>query len=218
MSPGVEPEKATFRDEEDLSEEDLSEEDLSEEDLSEEDLSEEDLAEEDTRDGAAPDDGAHDEAPREAAAASDEEGPGKDTPAAALGAVRPGLVRFDPAAWTDSVPPRSGDGGAWRLVVRRRLYDHGTMVQSTASLAPLAGSQELRLGPDAMSQLGIEPGDEVRVRTPRGELVVTAAADTGVPGGVALLQFNAAPVQETSASALIDVSVAVVEVDLEKVV
>ena len=92
------------------------------------------------------------------------------------------------------------------------------MVQSSASLAPLAGSQELRLGPDAMSRLGVEPGDEVRVRTPRGELVVAAVADAGVPGGVALLQFNAAPVHETSASALIDASVAVVEVDLEKVV
>jgi anaerobic selenocysteine-containing dehydrogenase len=68
-----------------------------------------------------------------------------------------------------------------------------------------------------MTQLGVEPGDEVRVRSPRGELVVAAVGDGGVPSGVALLQFNAAPVHETSASALIDSSVAVVEVDVEKV-
>jgi hypothetical protein len=41
--------------------------------------------------------------------------------------------------------------------------------------------------------------------------------DAGVPSDVALLQFNAAPVYETGASALIDFSLAVVEVDVEKV-
>jgi anaerobic selenocysteine-containing dehydrogenase len=68
-----------------------------------------------------------------------------------------------------------------------------------------------------MSKLGVEPGDDVRVRSPRGELVVAAVGDAGVPSDVALLQFNAAPVYETGASALIDFSLAVVEVDVEKV-
>ena len=194
MSPGVEPERAAFQDGEDLDEDESGNEDESDEDLA-------------------------DAAPRGAEAAfADEEGPGTDFRPLVDAAARPGLARFDPAAWTDSVPPPSGDGRSWRLVVRRGLYDHGTMVQSSASLAPLAGAQELRLGPEAMDRLGVEPGDEVRVRTPRGELVLAAVADAGVPGGVALLQFNAAPAHETSASALIDASVAVVEVDLEKVV
>jgi NADH-quinone oxidoreductase subunit G len=130
---------------------------------------------------------------------------------------QPSLLRFDPGAWAASAPLPSVDGRSWRLVVRRGLYDHGTLVQSAESLAPLARSQELRLAPHAMTQLGVEPGDEVRVRSPRGELVVAAVGDGGVPSGVALLQFNAAPVHETSASALIDSSVAVVEVDVEKV-
>ena len=143
-------------------------------------------------------------------------------PAPAAAAVpggnrQPSLLRFDPGAWAASAPLPSVDGRSWRLVVRRGLYDHGTLVQSAESLAPLARSQELRLAPHAMTQLGVEPGDEVRVRSPRGELVVAAVGDGGVPSGVALLQFNAAPVHETSASALIDSSVAAVEVDVEKV-
>jgi anaerobic selenocysteine-containing dehydrogenase len=143
-------------------------------------------------------------------------------PAPAAAAVpggnrQPSLLRFDPGAWAASAPLPSVDGRSWRLVVRRGLYDHGTLVQSAESLAPLARSQELRLAPQAMEQLGVEPGDEVRVRSGRGELVVAAVGDAGVPSGVALLQFNAAPVHETSASALIDSSVAVVEVDVEKV-
>jgi len=36
------------------------------------------------------------------------------------------------------------DESPFRLVVRRGLYNHGTLVQSAGSLAPLAGSQELR--------------------------------------------------------------------------
>jgi hypothetical protein len=47
--------------------------------------------------------------------------------------------------------------------------------------------------------------------------LVAAVGNAGVPTGVALLQFNAAPIYETSASALIDSSVAAVEVDVEKV-
>ena len=130
---------------------------------------------------------------------------------------QPSLLRFDPGAWTASVPLPPADENSWRLVVRRGLYDHGTLVQSAESLAPLARRQELRLAPLAMSKLGVEPGDDVRVRSPRGELVVAAVGDAGVPSGVALLQFNAAPVHETGASALLDFSLAVVEVDVEKV-
>jgi len=66
--------------------------------------------------------------------------------------------------------------------------------------------------------LGVKPGDEVRVSTPRGELVVAAVGDGGVPSGVALLQFNAVPAHETGASALIDCSVRVVGLDVEKVI
>jgi formylmethanofuran dehydrogenase subunit D len=68
-----------------------------------------------------------------------------------------------------------------------------------------------------MRELHVEPGDEVRVRAARGELVVAAAGDAGVPCGVALLQFNSAPAGEMSASALLDSSVPAVEVGLEKV-
>ena len=175
--------------------------------------------------GAAMSPGVEPTADREAFAdeeAYEEEELFDEEPAPAAAAVpggnrQPSLLRFDPGAWAASAPLPSVDGRSWRLVVRRGLYDHGTLVQSAESLAPLARSQELRLAPHAMTQLGVEPGDEVRVRSPRGELVVAAAGDAGVPSGVALLQFNAAPVHETSASALIDSSVAAVEVDVEKV-
>jgi NADH-quinone oxidoreductase subunit G len=133
------------------------------------------------------------------------------------GNLQPGLLRFDPGAWTASAPRPTVGERSWSLVVRRELYDHGTLVQSAESLAPLARSQQLRLAPPAMKELGVEPGGEVRVRSSRGELVVAAVGDSGVPSGVAFLQFNAAPGDSPGASALIDSSVVAVEVGVEKV-
>ncbi len=129
----------------------------------------------------------------------------------------PAVLRFDAGAWPGPSPFAPADEHSWRLVVRRQLYDHGTLVQSAESLAPLARPQELRVAPEAMAHLGVEPGDELRVRSARGEVVVRAVGDGGVPAGVALLQFNAAPVHETSASALVDWSVRAVEIEVEKV-
>ena len=53
--------------------------------------------------------------------------------------------------------------------------------------------------------------------SPSGELTCALVADTGVPSGVALLQFNAAPIYEQSASALIANGAAAVEIQVEKV-
>ncbi|MGO9335770.1 MAG: NADH-quinone oxidoreductase subunit NuoG [Acidimicrobiales bacterium] len=153
---------------------------------------------------------------------ADQEGLGDEVAPVATsepgGSRPPSLLRFDPDAWTAPSPVPPVDQGSWRLVVRRGLYDYGTLVQSAESLAPLAGAQVLRLSPQAMRQLGVGTGDEVRVRTPRGELVLAAVGDVGVPAGVAHLQFNAAPAHEASASGLIDSSVGVVEIDVEKVI
>jgi NADH-quinone oxidoreductase subunit G len=129
----------------------------------------------------------------------------------------PPVLRFDASAWPVPGPFVPKEESRWRLVVRRRLYDHGTLVQSAASLVPLVRSQALRVSPQSLEQLGVEPGDEVRVRSGRGEVVLPAVGDGGVPAGVALLEFNAAPAIETSASALIDWSVPVVEIEVEKV-
>jgi len=167
-------------------------------------------------DDFADDEFADEEGPGELEALEDEVSP--EDVSVPVGNRRPGLVRFAPGDWTGSGSLPPVDESPFRLVVRRGLYNHGTLVQSAGSLAPLAGSQELRLSPQEMSQLGVAPGDEVRVSTPRGELVVAAVGDGGVPSGVALLQFNAVPAHETGASALIDCSVRVVGLDVEKVI
>jgi NADH-quinone oxidoreductase subunit G len=130
---------------------------------------------------------------------------------------RPTMLRFEAGEWSSPAPLAAGANGARRLVVRRKLYDRGTLVQSARSLGPLAPPQRLRLAPAEVEKLGALPGDEVKVSSPSGKLVCPLAADPAVPCGVALLQFNAAPIYEPDASALIDHRAVAVEVKVEKV-
>jgi NADH-quinone oxidoreductase subunit G len=127
------------------------------------------------------------------------------------------MVRFDPGSPAASSPLGPNEPGSLRLVVRRALYDQGTLVQSAESLASLGRPQQLYLHPDELAKLAIVSGTNVRVRSERGELVVPAIADERVPLAVALIEFNSARVEETSASALIDCSARVTQVRVEAV-
>jgi NADH-quinone oxidoreductase subunit G len=193
LSPGVEP----------APDEELDYEELDDEELDGQELDGQEL------DGTAS--GGNDRS--DEAAPNDEAGSGGARRAAAT----PGLLRFQSGDWTSPAPVPPPAKTSWRLVARRGLYDHGTLVQSARSLAPLAPPQVLRLAPVALDPLGVSPGDTVTMSTPRGSLRTAVAADSGVPEGVALLQFNAAPVYEAGAASLIDHGLAVVEVELKKV-
>jgi len=112
-----------------------------------------------------------------------------------------------------SSPPL--DGYAFRLVTRRSLYDHGTLVQAAPSLAPLVPSQALRLRRRELEQLGVREGDEVRVRSLTGELIVPIVADDSMPAGVAVLPFGVVPVDQPSVADLLDSSAIVSHVRVE---
>ncbi|MGH9293294.1 MAG: molybdopterin dinucleotide binding domain-containing protein, partial [Acidimicrobiales bacterium] len=103
------------------------------------------------------------------------------------------------------------------LVTRRTLYDHGTLVQAADSLAPLVPPNTLRLRPKAVEQLGVHEGDEVRVRGPRGALVLPVVSDPAVPEGVAVVNLAAAPVGEASAADLLEHAAAAVDVFVETI-
>jgi NADH-quinone oxidoreductase subunit G len=165
--------------------------------LVEEDFDDEERGDGEPRTGEAP-------APREAARPP------------ALVAGSPALLRFDAEAWSSPGRQLEAAPGTWRLVVRRGLYDFGTLVQTAPSLGALASAQQLRLSPEDLEVLGAGPGDTLRVSSSRGELSLVVASDSAVPSGVAMIQFNAAPIYEKSAAALIDHAAGVVEVKVEK--
>jgi NADH-quinone oxidoreductase subunit G len=170
--------------------------------------------------GAEPDIDADEAAASEAASskASSSEAPsGFAVPVASPPAAgtRPPAATFDAKRWISDVTAPIVDRYSLRLVVRRALYDQGTLVQASPSLAPLARPQDLRLRPKLVEQLGVESGGQVRVRSARGELVVTVVADDAVPNDIGVMVFNATPVDQPGASALIDCTEAATDVRVE---
>jgi len=148
---------------------------------------------------------------------ADEEGPGELEASRTRSRPRTSQCLSAIAGPSCSLCPRRLDGlrlappvdeSPFRLVVRRGCTTTGPS-SSRQVRCPLAGSQELRLSPQEMSQLASRP--VTRCGFPR-----LAASSWSLPSrwrrpsGVALLQFNAVPAHETGASALIDCSVRVV--------
>ena len=106
----------------------------------------------------------------------------------ATNAVTPSLA--DIAAATSVAVP-AVDGYGLRLVVDRKLWDLGTMVQQSQSLAHLAADTTLALSPADFDALGVQDGSTITVTGPGGataELEVSASA--GVPRGVAHVPYR----------------------------
>jgi NADH-quinone oxidoreductase subunit G len=122
------------------------------------------------------------------------------------------------------VPPV--DSYSLRLVSTRRLYDAGSAVAGSPSLASLVPVAVARANPYDLDRLGVATGDPVRIRSARAALVLPAEADGGVPRGVVAVEFNLpAPdgsgdgdgTLQNAASALIDATAVVTDVRMESV-
>jgi hypothetical protein len=133
--------------------------------------------------------------------------------------ARPPLLAFAPVADPPAAPPL--DGYSLRLVSRRRLYDRGTAVSESPSLAPLVPALRVAASLYDLDRLGVTTDEPVRVRSGRGELVLPALADPALAHGVAVIDFGLAAGSEDEpgggAGDLIDASLPVVDVRLETI-
>jgi NADH-quinone oxidoreductase subunit G len=114
--------------------------------------------------------------------------------------------------WTIIDPP-SVDAYSLRLVVTRKLYDRGTLVRSSPSLAELAEPATLHLHPSDFDRLGVGAGDDVRITSTKGNVTVPTVSDAGVPRGIALLHANRAGGR---ANVLIDGNSPITDVRVER--
>jgi NADH-quinone oxidoreductase subunit G len=124
-------------------------------------------------------------------------------------APEPGLPLPD---WRVIDPPLL-DAYSLRLVVTRKLYDRGTLVRNSPSLAELGEPATLRLHPQDFGRLGVASGDDVRITSGRGHVTVPTLPDAGVPRGVALLHANKAGGR---ANVLVDANAPVTDVRVER--
>jgi NADH-quinone oxidoreductase subunit G len=146
-----------------------------------------------------------------AAAAAPSVAAGGDGPGAGDEPTGP-VVGVPLPVWTIIDPPLL-DAYSLRLVVTRKLYDRGTLVRSSPSLADLAEPATLRLHPQDFDRLGVAVGDDVRVTSNRGNVAVPTVPDAGVPRGIALIHANQAGGR---ANVLIDGNAPVTDVRVER--
>jgi len=97
-------------------------------------------------------------------------------------------IVFSPPEDSTTVP--HVDAYSLRLVSTRRMYDRGTLVQHTPSLAKLAPNAVLALNPYDFDRVGVDSGTEVQVISNVGELDMPVVADPGVPRGTAAFGYN----------------------------
>jgi NADH-quinone oxidoreductase subunit G len=107
---------------------------------------------------------------------------------AASGPARPAALEFVAPAPAPVVGP--ADAYSLRLVTRRRLYDKGTTVSHSPSLAPLAPGPSVRLHPVDFDKLGVADSTDVRVTSAAGSIVAPVTSDGGVPRGRAVVLVN----------------------------
>ncbi len=150
-------------------------------------------------------------------------GTGRRSPALArpseLGPPPP-LLSVPGPGGTEPLRVPKADNYTLRLVAGRRLYDAGSSMTGSPSLTPLVPALVVRANPYDLDRLGAATGDRVKVRSARGELILSAEADEGVPRGVVAIDFNV-PGGESApgnaAATIIDSRQLVTDVRLESV-
>jgi anaerobic selenocysteine-containing dehydrogenase len=136
---------------------------------------------------------------------------------------RPGLLEWVPTPAVATAPRL--DAYSYRLVVRRSLYDGGTLVGASPSLAPLAVQDVLAVHPAELARLGVAPGEMLKVRAGGREAEVGTVADDTLERHVVVLPANpgrarsddgtAAP---SAASLLVEAGASVTDVRLETII
>ncbi len=94
------------------------------------------------------------------------------------------------AEFGDPVVAPTPDGYGLRLVVDRKLWDLGTMVQHSASLRDLPEQATVRLSTHDFDALGINDGDTVTIEWSGGTHDLSAQREPGLPRGAARIPFR----------------------------
>jgi anaerobic selenocysteine-containing dehydrogenase len=90
----------------------------------------------------------------------------------------------------DPVVAPAPDGYGLRLVVDRKLWDLGTMVQHAVSLRDLAQPASIHIAASDFDALGIDDGADVTVEWSAGSATMAAHRDRGLPKGASRVPFR----------------------------
>jgi len=118
---------------------------------------------------------------------------GENAEASANGAHGAGPSRPRSLRWPQSVAATTlptADSYSVRLVSRRRLYDGGVLLGACDAMTALVPVAEVRVNPHDLEKLGVADGGSVRIKSGRGDVVLSAVVDESVTRGVVAIDFN----------------------------
>jgi NADH-quinone oxidoreductase subunit G len=115
-------------------------------------------------------------------------------------------------------PPRPASTGQaageprYRLVTRRTMWDGGTLVQKSPSVARVYPRLTATLNPKDAERLGVGPAQRVKLSSVRGQLGLPVVTDSKVLPGTVVVPFN---LPEGGAGELIDAAAPFTELTVE---
>ena len=126
--------------------------------------------------------------------------------------ARPALHAWDRTVTAPA--PTPPDAYSLRLVAARTLYDAGSIVSSSPSLAALAGGVALVVHPSDLERIGVSAeGDEVFATSSRATIRVRVFADAATAPGTAFMAF--AQRGEVGPNDVVDILASVTELRVE---
>jgi NADH-quinone oxidoreductase subunit G len=134
---------------------------------------------------------------------------------AAIGDVAAGLgVPSDPTPMTPAA-----DNYSLRFVATHTLYDNGSSVVASPSLAALRPAGVAKVNPYDLDRLGVTTGDRVKLLSEKATLIVTVEADPGVIRGTVAMDVNV-PVatsgfSDNAVASILDSTLSVTDVRME---
>jgi NADH-quinone oxidoreductase subunit G len=136
---------------------------------------------------------------------------------AALRAATDGVLAVptpDATALTGSMA-RAADRVSYdyRLVLTRKLYDRAVLTAHSPSLADLAVPAAARVNPLDLDRIGVTGGEQVRIVSAKGTVVLPVAGDERVPRGSLQVPFN---VPGASITDIVDATAPALDVRVER--
>ena len=98
-------------------------------------------------------------------------------------------------------------------MLTRKLYDRAVLTAHSPSLADLAAPAAARVNPLDLDRIGVTAGEQVRIVSAKGTVVLPVAGDGRVPRGSLQVPFN---VPGASIREIVDASAPAIDVRVER--
>ena len=104
-----------------------------------------------------------------------------------------------------------------RLLIKRALFDRGSLSEATPSFTRLVGQPVLAVHPDVLAEIGVGVGAEVLVRSEAGVIAIRIAKDPSLSRHIGSITANLEAPGEPLERALLDARLKANDIKVERI-